>query len=196
MKKRTEIDSQTVIKAIETGKDDQALNELYRHVLPVITAYVKKNSGTTEDAEDVFQDAVLTLFRQIKLKRYSEEGSGVGGFLFTVSKNLWYNKLKRSNRITLTDSQSFDDQEQNTILDQIIVEEKLKTINQLLNDIGEQCKKILSLAIYEKKSMKEIAAEMDFKSEDVAKSIHYRCKKKLGKLARENKVYMATLGVK
>lgn len=196
MKKGKEIDSEIIIESIKNGKDDLVLKELYRHVLPVIKAHVKKNGGSNEDAEDVFQDAVITLYKQIKLNKYQEVGSGVGGFLFTVSKNLWYNKLKRNNKISLTDEHPNTESGDLSILEKIITEEKINTINQLLNEVGEQCKKILSLSIYDKIPMKEISKEMGFKSDDVAKSIHYRCKKKLGQLARKSKVYMSSLGVK
>lgn len=195
MKKGKEINSEIIIESIKNGKDDIVLKELYRHVLPVIKTHIKRNGGTNEDAEDVFQDAVITLYKQIKLNKYQEIGSGVGGFLFTVSKNLWYNKLKKNNKITLTDEHTNTESGDSSILEQIITEEKINTIQQLLNEVGEQCKKILSLSIYEKMPMKDISKEMGFKSDDVAKSIHYRCKKKLGQLARKSKIYMSTLGV-
>lgn len=68
----------------------------------------------------------------------------------------------------------------------IIDNEKKELIEGLLDKIGDRCKQILKFAIYDELSMKEIALKMNFASEDVAKSTHYRCKQKMIELVAAN----------
>jgi DNA-directed RNA polymerase specialized sigma subunit len=61
-------------------------------------------------------------------------------------------------------------------------EEKFKKAETALQKLGDKCKKLLQLFYAQKKSFKEIADELDFTNEKIAKNQKYRCMEK----AREN----------
>lgn len=174
-----------IIAAIKTGNNSTALNHLYKIALPKIIRFVTQNKGDEEEAKDVFQDAVVSLFNTVKLGRY-DEGKDITGFLYFVSRNLWVNRIKKKNRqYSIKDTELWASGD--SPLASIIKEEKQAAIGDLMEKIGNHCKELLKYTLHDKLSMKEIAAKMGFSSESVAKTTHYRCKQKLAVLIMENK---------
>ncbi|MFN6945727.1 MAG: sigma-70 family RNA polymerase sigma factor, partial [Cytophagaceae bacterium] len=65
--------SKLVIQSIRSGKNSDALNYLYKDPLRKIRKFILNNSGTLDDADDVFQDAVVVLFHYVKTGKYKED---------------------------------------------------------------------------------------------------------------------------
>lgn len=59
------------------------------------------------------------------------------------------------------------------------VEERSTLVNQLLLSLGSKCQELLTRVIHQGLSMKEIAKELNYASEDSVKTTHYRCRKKM-----------------
>jgi RNA polymerase sigma factor (sigma-70 family) len=181
---------QEIIKAIveEEGSEDRVLSYLYKESLPEIKKYIMNNSGSMEDAKDIFQEAVIRCYNAIKLGKF-KGNSTLKTFLFGISKNLWMNSQRNKNRkameldhVVLADT---IDLEEN-----LISKEKTEAVNSLLKMIGERCEKLLRYSVYENMPMKEIAEKMQFPNENVAKTNNYRCKQKLMQLIAENKMLL------
>ena len=68
----------------------------------------------------------------------------------------------------------------------MIKDEHLSTFHLLFNKLEENCRRLLSYVIFDKKSMKEISELMGYKDDKVTKNQHYRCKKYFTKLVMEN----------
>jgi RNA polymerase sigma factor (sigma-70 family) len=175
-----------IIESIRNGSNDQALSYLYDKPLRKIRKYILSNNGSTEDANDIFQDSVVILFNQIINNKYKSD-LDIDGFLFSVSRNLWIDKVRREKRMlnkdfTIeTNHTDFNDQ-----LKDLIVKEKSAALRTVFEKLDEKCRKILHYTIYEKLSMKEISVKMGYSNENVAKSNHYRCKTYLAKLVKED----------
>ena len=144
-----------------------------------------KNSGTEEDAKDIFQDTVLIFYNQVKLNKF-DESKEIGGFMYSVARNLWINKVKKDNKLVkIADTENLEIFEDDFLSD-MITKEKAFAIEGLMNKIGEECKKLLMYSVYEKLSMKEIAEKMGYKNEGIAKTYNYRCKQKLVNMVKDN----------
>src|SRR6187402_2389059 len=89
--------NEEIIEAILNGKNTQVLNYLYETALPQIIRFICQNNGDEDEAKDIFQDAVVSLFTTVKLGKYERE-KDVNGFLYFVSRNLWINRIKKRNR--------------------------------------------------------------------------------------------------
>jgi RNA polymerase sigma factor (sigma-70 family) len=174
-----------IIKAIKTGNNELVLNHLYKEILPRIRKMILKNSGTDEDAKDIFQDTVLIFYNQVKLNKF-DESKDVGGFMYSVARNLWINRAKIKNRFVQLESNESSHGSEGNVLNDLISQEKTLAIEEVMNQIGEECKKLLKLSIYDKLSMKEIAEKMGYTSDGVAKTYNYRCKQKLISLVKDN----------
>lgn len=180
------IDSK-IITCIRTGQNNEALAYLYKRPLSKIRKYILSNSGSTDDANDIFQDTVIVLFQHVRQGKY-KEGRDLEGFLFTVAKNLWIDKVRRSKKIVNRDiGMDYPISDFNDQLKDLLSKEKTAAFRKVFEKLGENCQKILQYAIFEKLSMREISLRLGFSNENVAKSNHYRCKKQLGKIIQEDR---------
>lgn len=169
--------NQEIINAILNGNNTQVLNDLYKTALPQIIKFVCQNNGDVDEAKDIFQDAVVSLFTTVKLGKYDAE-KDVNGFLFFVSRNLWINRIKKRNKQFDISNISMPLIEESPMAVYISKDKEI-LIDKFMNMLGAKCKEILKYVIYDNLSMKEIAKLMNFGGETVAKSTHYRCKQKM-----------------
>jgi len=178
-------DDKQILKAIKTGNNEMVLSNLYKEMLPRIKKFIMRNSGSEEDVKDVFQDTVLIFYNQVKLNKF-DETKDIGGFMFSVARNLWINKAKRDKRQIHIEDMEETKESDLSALDDLITVEKAKAIEEVLDKIGADCKRLLKYSIYDKISLKEIAEKMGFANEGVAKTYNYRCKQKLISLVKDN----------
>jgi len=167
-----------ILEYIRAGKDDKAIALLYKNEFEKIASMVRSRGGNEEDARDIFQDTVLIFYKQLKLGRYDDRYE-TGAFIFTVARNLWINKLKKDSRLMGLEEVSEKLTDEEEVLQQVLTSERESKVKFLFRQLGETCRELLVLAYYHKLSMAEIARRMGFKSEDVAKSKKYKCKKHL-----------------
>lgn len=177
-----------ILQAIREGKDSEALSYLYKATLKKVRNYIIKNSGNKEEADDIFQEAIMIFFLKVKQGEF-EENHSIDGFIYTIARNMWINKAKRHARHRAYEAQvlkenPFDDEDQ---LTSMLDREKSAAMESLFNRLEENCRKILKYAIYDRLSMREISVKMGHKNEKVSKAQHYRCKQYLARMVKENK---------
>jgi len=178
--------SKFIIECIRTGNNSEALKYLYKDPLFKIRKFILNNSGTLDDADDVYQDAIIVLFQYVKNGKYNDEYD-LDGFLFRVAKNSWIDIARKKQKIIKESLIGFDISDDTDFLGDAMRDEQLNVFHTLFNKLEDNCKKILSFVIFDKKTMKEISGLMGFKNEKVAKSQHHRCKKYFTKIVSENK---------
>ena len=178
---------QQIVDAISLAKDrERILTYLYKTHLPVIERVVKRSGGATEDAHDVFQEALLVFYKKAMTGEFQIPQYNIKNFLIGVTKNMWISRVRKIVRAkekeaTITE-QYYSYDEVNMPIE---AEEKRLLIDELLKSVGEKCYQLLKKTIYHGLSMKEISKELGYSSEDTAKTIHYRCKQKLMKLYKD-----------
>lgn len=175
-----------ILSAIRNGKDREVLKYLYATILPVVEDYVRLNSGTPEEAFDVFQDAMVIFYKQVILGTFDDTKYKIAGYLYTISKNLWINVSKKKNRAILYEnSQSSLVEMDSTLLDHIIDKEREETLTKLFKKLGQACIELLTLSIYQGLSMREIANKLG-STENSIKVQSHRCRKKLSDMVMKN----------
>lgn len=163
-------------------RSDYIIKYIYQELFPMILFLVTKNTGSEEDAEDIFQDSLIIVFKKIKANDFDLSCS-FRTYIYSVSRNLWLQKLSKRKQF----SREFSDVETYiTMTDYALMEknqddvEKFKLYQQHFITLGEDCQKVLMLFM-KKVSLREIAAEMGFKTEKYAKTRKYLCKEELKK---------------
>jgi RNA polymerase sigma factor (sigma-70 family) len=160
-------------------RDNGVIRYIYKEFYPTIKFLITTNSGTETDAEDVFQDALVVLYRKIA-KENLILTSSFKTFLYSICRNLWLQRLDRrvfSNEfLEMEDlSELHDDMH----LEQPEEEhEKYRLFQQHFLKLSHDCQKVLRLFMG-KTSLKEIADIMGFKTEKYAKTRKFMCKEKL-----------------
>lgn len=151
-----------------------------------IHAAVKSNSGTDEDADDIYQNGLILVEGHMKDGKF--RGGAVKGFFYQACYNLWRNELKKSRELPLTDDgmempvQAIDPQKE------LERKERAELLARLFAQLGESCKKILHLKFFviDQYSMEEIAEKMGFKSAQIASNTLSKCRKQLWKLLQKH----------
>jgi RNA polymerase sigma factor (sigma-70 family) len=162
----------------ESVKRELALKQLYTEVFPTIKSYIQKNNGSEEDAADIFQDAMIVFYEKVRLSEF-QLSSSIRTYLYSVCKHLWLNKLRaQKNIISLSNENNFSTVE--PLMSAVMnSRERNDYLMNLLNALGNDCKKILILYYYDRLKMKKIAELMNFANDQVAKNKKSSCMKKL-----------------
>jgi RNA polymerase sigma factor (sigma-70 family) len=174
-----------ILDLIRRG-DEEGLVLLYQANRRMVAAFIQRNSGTQEDAEDMLQEAVVILWEKVRRGEF-EYRSKLSTFLFATVKNLWYRRLAQMRREIPSemdpDRTIADDP---SPLDEALESEQARLVQTALERLGDPCKTLLVLYYWEELSMEEIARKLGFANAQTAKSKKYQCKKALEKLLKGN----------
>jgi RNA polymerase sigma factor (sigma-70 family) len=170
-----------ILDGIRRG-DESALVRLYNTHRRPITTLVLRNNGTNDDADDIFQEALVILWERVRAGNY-EHTAALGTFLFATARNLWLRRLARARR-----EQPLDPASESTStndpspLEELIEDERTMSIRNTLAILGEPCRSLLVLFYWEEASMDEIARRLGLANAATAKSKKYQCKEQLKRL--------------
>jgi RNA polymerase sigma factor (sigma-70 family) len=168
------MDDQKIITLIRTGKNDQALNALYRHY-PLMRKMIRSRGGTSNDAEDIFQEALIILVRKTKEAGFTLTAQ-LGTYLFSVCRYLWKDELKRRRHEVSADFETgLTVSEEQELEEAVENENQAKLAEKALNELKERCRELLLLFYEGRLKLKEIAARMGYSSENTAKNQKYKC---------------------
>ena len=157
-------------------KDDGFLKNLYNQVLPQIERHVIKNSGTRPDAQDLFQESMIILFKKVNDNNF-ELTSSLETFVFSIAKNRWlYELRKRKPKQSLTSLGL--NEESNEIEDLLINEERSRIYLQHFESLSDSCKEIM-LLFFKGTKMEQIASKLLLSSEGYARKKKHECQGKL-----------------
>ena len=158
--------------------DPAILRALYTDHFPAVRHFVLQNSGTVDDAQDVFQESLMVLWLTVKEGRFKVGPDGeAGGFLFRVAKNKWLDTVRsaahRHMKVVPDDRIHAEPVEGDDGIDERIV--RLRGVYDKLDD---KCRAVLDQFYFERKDLATIAANMGVEEESI-RTIKYRCMMKL-----------------
>ena len=166
---------------------NKAILFLYQQYSGITSSFIIGYGGSRQDAEDVFQETVVSFIEIVKKGKYRMEAS-IKTFLVSVAKNIWLNEVKKRERSGQRDKlfESNRDQTEADVSDHISDLEKKRQLRDLVYQLGEPCRKILLLFYYEDLSMKEIVDHLPYENEQVVRNKKYKCLQQLTGLIKEN----------
>ena len=178
-----------LIAAIQAG-DERALAQLYRLHWPMVSHFVLQNSGSEDDAQDVYQEGVMVFYEKVR-DGSLELSCQIKTYLYAVCRRLWLKRLTSKSRfgVRLLD----DDEHGGSIAalpagaaDDLREAEERETrfthMEQALAQIGEPCRSLLEGFYLLDKSMQDLTAEFGYTNADNAKNQKYKCLVRLKKL--------------
>lgn len=160
------------------GKAKRAYPLMKQRYFPIIRSHILRNSGTREDAEDIFHDSILIFYRRTEREGFQLECSP-GTFLYSIARNLWRKRLRRK---ILREK----------VIEQIqtqMMEEPLAKYEDLgpyqtrlraaFRKLPCPCRRLLNYFYFHKKKYEEIAVIMGISTAQVAKNQKLRCMQRL-----------------
>jgi RNA polymerase sigma factor (sigma-70 family) len=188
MNKKSRFSDSELVEAIrEKEMLEPAILQLYQEHAEITRSFIMGKGGTEQDSDDIFQETVVSFIDTVQKEKYRQE-SGIRTFLISISKNLWYNEIRRRQRAGNREKlyETDREQEESGISEQIQDRELKIQLNQLLRDLGESCRKILELFYYENLSMKEIVSHLHYENEQVVRNKKYKCLQQLTDKMKQN----------
>jgi RNA polymerase sigma factor (sigma-70 family) len=182
--KRDQLKSDTSERLLLQGlarNDKKAIETIYKENYNLVQAIVINNSGTSEDAKDIFQEAMIVLYEKVQSGTF-ELNCQIKTFVYSVSRRLWLKRLMQQNRFNLSDGHG----ESVSVDEEMEEHEKRNTefimMEKAMNGLGEPCKSLLEAFYLQKKSMQDIAMSFGYTNSENAKNQKYKCLMRLKKL--------------
>ena len=139
-------------------RDRAVIKEIFKEFFPSIKAYVLKNRGTINDAEDLFHESLKIIFLQAQ--RGLSLQHSFGGFLHTICKRRWINVLNRQSRF----KNDIEDQPElaadESMVDDMVADEKQLLFRRHFKKLHARCQEILSLS-FEGLNYRKIAEQLE-----------------------------------
>ena len=165
--------------------DEEALTMLYRSNRKPVTAFVLKNNGTPDDAEDMLQEALIILWERVRSGRF-EYAAKLDTFVYATVKNMWMRRLFRKRReVAASPNPDESPSDARSALEEMVSGEESRIVRDAVDELGEPCRTLLLLFYWEELSMEDIATRLGFANAETAKSKKYQCKKALQTLLQK-----------
>lgn len=177
--------------------DSRAFDEVYKTYKAQFIALMRVSQKLSrEDAEDLYHKACAVFYNNIATGRISMDALGnsqIKTYLNNTGKYILFNeRRKRQTPLTIdtdfilsfgdldfsksANGNFFPKEEENYDSE---LDDKLFIIRTTVRNMPQPCAQILNLAVYMKKSNKEVAEIMNYSGEDTVKTQRSRCMKKL-----------------
>lgn len=178
---KPEINEQLLLKGL-ADNDTKAVEAIYKENFSMIQAFILNNNGSYDDARDIFQEAMITLYEKAKSESFVLTCQ-LKTYIYSVCRRLWLKRLQQMGRYVL---QSETLEESVFVEDDIELHDKRNAefaiMERALSSLGEPCKSLLEAYYLNKKGMTEIASEFGYTNADNAKNQKYKCLMRLKKL--------------
>ncbi len=170
-----------------TEGNSKEVKLLYQKNFPNVKKFILQNKGSIEDAEDIFQKALLQITVRYRKEKFVIKSS-FEAYLYTVCKNLWRRELNKSkNKVTKEYLLEQGDESSDMAL-AVLEQKRWELFNESLSLISENCKKVLKM-FFSKTPYSVIVEAMGYNSEVVARQRVFKCKRKLRAIIIEDSRY-------
>lgn len=171
------MDEPTLVTGIKNG-DKDVLRSLYVAYYPMVRKLVLDNSGSEAEARDVYQEAMIVLYENIRKSGFRLTCK-VKTYLYSISRNIWLKQLNRKLPTSdLDDSERFVDVNRDFEKHEE-KEAQLAKVRASLDELGEPCYSILTYFFFQRLTMEEIAGKLNYTNAANAKNQKYKCFKRL-----------------
>lgn len=170
--------------------DTIILQFIYKNFYSKINFFIKKNSGDDDDANDIFQEAIIIIFRKLKANELVLDCT-FETYLYSVCRFLWLKQLdkRKIEREKIKDNHDYHEDIYDDGLEKVAdLNERYKLYQKHFTNLGKDCQKVLQL-YFDKVPLKNIAQIMGFKSEKYAKKRKFKCKEYLIKSIKQDLEY-------
>jgi len=138
------------------------IQAIYDKFAPKVINYIKQNSGDVNQAKDVIQEVLITIYNQASQKQL-QLTCPFDAYFFLLCKRKWLNELKKSHRKTVTIDEaevSKHDAVEQLSFETSIFEAKQTLFNDVFKELGKACQELLK-ATFKIKSMEDVAKHLN-----------------------------------
>jgi RNA polymerase sigma factor (sigma-70 family) len=173
--------SENALMAELRRKNETALKQLYKENYDMVLRLVVNNTGTEQEAKDVYQEAIIHFYERLSQTEFVLSCK-IKTYLYAVCRKLWLQKLTLRNKFI-----RIEEVEQVPGVDEAVNEMEVKEKNFLtmslsLDKLGEPCRSILEDYYLRSLTMDEITHKFGYTNADNTKNQKYKCLQRLKKI--------------
>lgn len=167
------------IKSGNKRAENEALQLIYQQELPRLYEYYRKSGLTYEYLQDIFQDALSTLYQQVTNGTFREETS-ISNYMKVLSRNIWCNHQRKIKKAKFISSPATETSEQPFTISES--KSSKYPLSHLIEHLTPDCQKILISFYYDDCNMTAITKAFGLKNEQSARNKKCKCLKKLSSI--------------
>lgn len=177
--RRTTLTDEELLMGLADGSDS-ALQQLYRQYFPMVLHFVTSNSGSEDDAKDIYQEALIVVYEKVRAGSL-ELQCQLKTYLYSVGRRLWLKQLAQRGRYMISDTEQsvrVDDD----MTDHEERDRQFELMTESLDRLGEPCRTLLEDFYIRHLSMQAITDKFGYTNSDNAKTQKYKCLMRLKRL--------------
>ena len=162
----------------ETGA---AFAILYKKHFGVVASYVKRNNGSTADAEDIFQETIIVFLHKTRRPEFQLQAS-IKTYLYSIAKHLWLKRLRDDKNLRhdtfnpeFSESESFEFELEPE-------PSREQHIENWLTKITSRCQQIIKAIFFYHIPMEMLMKKMGWKNKHTAANQQYKCIQQIKKV--------------
>jgi len=145
-----------LVKKVAKERNKIAFSEIFDFIAPKINAYYLKNNLSIDQAEELTQEVLSTIW--LKAELFNPEKSKFITWSFTIARNKKIDFYRKNKKNNINEEDIRDFLYENNKSDDYEIESTIKNITQ---ELDENQKKLIKMSFFEQKSHKNIAAELE-----------------------------------
>jgi RNA polymerase sigma factor (sigma-70 family) len=178
---RLHVSDDQLLAGLANGSDEM-LEELYRRYFPMVLHLIQNNSGSEDDAKDIYQETLIVLYEKVTSDSL-ELHCQLKTYLYSVSRRLWLKQLSKRSRNgrSLIDTEDLADVDDD-LIDHEARDRQFDLMADSLDRLGEPCRTLLEDFYIRHLSMQDITEKFGYTNADNAKTQKYKCLMRLKRL--------------
>ena len=155
------IDDASLVNSYISG-NEAALETLIKRHQSRIFGFIYSKVGDRDLADDIFQDTFIKVIRTLKSNAYNEEGKFLP-WVMRIAHNLIVDHFRQNKKMPLyRETEEFSifsvmTDDSLTIENKIISDQVTKDLRQLVEELPDDQKEVLTMRLYQDMSFKEIS---------------------------------------
>ena len=145
-----------LVNKIAKERNEIAFSQIFDFIAPKINAYYIKNNLSIEQAEELTQEVLSTIWSKADL--FNPEKSKFTTWSFAIARNKKIDFYRKNKKNNLDEEDIRDFLYENNKSDDYEIE---STIKKITEELDENQKKLIKMSFFEQKSHKNIAAELE-----------------------------------
>ena len=174
------------------SKRNRALKYVYEQNRNAVFSFILANSGSEEDAQDIYQEAMIVFYENIRKNKFKGE-STIATYLFSIAKFKWFNEIKKEKskveRHLKLETETYEVDPSK----KLIAKEEKERVMGVFDQLKGGCKELLISSFYYDKGIKDLVSDLGFSSDQIARNKKYKCLKALRSLMENNKEILQIL---
>ncbi len=145
-----------LVNKVAKERNEIAFSQIFDFIAPKINAYYIKNNLSIEQAEELTQEVLSTIWSKADL--FNPEKSKFTTWSFAIARNKKIDFYRKNKKNNLDEEDIRDFLYENNKSDDYEIE---STIKKITEELDENQKKLIKMSFFEQKSHKNIAEELE-----------------------------------